>query len=263
MLSTIYYFSGTGNSLFFAEKLAKEIDASLVGIASLGKEPIDCTGQSVGLVFPIYMYRPPRLVVSFMRQLVNPEYLFVVAVNGGDPGDALSFTRKTLNDQGTRLDAAFEVRLPDNYLPFGGPPSEADQLEMFRKSDERLPVIAQAVMRCDTHKESRPSWFKTRIYPGLWYGLGYKYIPLSDKKFWLNDKCSACKICANVCPVGNIKLVNDKPTWRNRCEQCMACVQWCKDEAIEMGKKSKGVKRYHNPNVKRKQIIAQKKRPVS
>lgn len=259
MTLPIYYFSGTGNSLSVAEKLAGLLNGTTIGIASVTEKSIDCKDQVVGVVFPVYMYRPPRLVAAFLKRLANPKYLFLVAVNGGDPGDALAFSENLLKGKGVRMAAGFEVKLPDNYVPFGGPPSEEVQAELFRDAEERLAVIKRVVTSMETHRERIPSWFKTRIYPGLWYALGYWAIPGSDKRYWLNDNCTACKICERVCPVNNIKLVDDKPTWQNHCEQCMACLQWCEEEAIEFGKKSQGVKRYQNPTVKRKQIIAQKK----
>lgn len=259
MKKVIYYFSGTGNSLEFAMKLAARLDADIAGIAGMRDGPVNEEAEIVGLVFPVYMYRPPRLAADFMRRLGGAKYLFATAVNGGDPGNALLFTERLLRQRGITMNAGFYVQLPDNYVPFGGPPSEAEQVEMFEKADARLDEIVRVVQASGSHREKLASWFKTRVYPGLWYALGYWAIPKSDSSFWVNDKCTGCRVCERVCPVENITLTDGRPSWHNRCEQCMACIQWCKETAIEIGKKSQGVERYTNPRITRKQIIGQKK----
>jgi len=33
-----------------------------------------------------------------------------------------------------------------------------------------------------------------------------------------------------VCPVNNIEMVDKKPVWQNRCESCLACINWCPKE---------------------------------
>jgi MinD superfamily P-loop ATPase len=71
-----------------------------------------------------------------------------------------------------------------------------------------------------------------------------------DKGFWVDAKCNACGICKTICPCGNIELAAGKPAWRHHCEQCMACIQWCPQEAIQFGKKTPGYKRYRHPEVK-------------
>ena len=48
-------------------------------------------------------------------------------------------------------------------------------------------------------------------------------IPLADKSFQVDAKCSGCGTCAKVCPVGNIKMVEGKPVWQHHCETCLAC----------------------------------------
>jgi len=257
MKTAIYYFTGTGNSLELAQKLANQLEADLIPIASVTGKEIDSSYQKVGIVYPTYMYRPPIIVVDFMKKLKPVDYLFAVANNGGDPGDVLARTRKLLHVQGLHLNAGFSVRLPDNYIPFGGPPQESKQSKIFEQADIVIAKIVETVKENKDRSWEKPAWFRTKIYPAFWYSIGYWAIPSYDKNFWLNDKCVGCASCTKVCPVGNITLEDKKPVWHNACQQCMACLQWCKPEAIEIGKKSKGVPRYRNPRIKRREIIAQ------
>ncbi|MBN1673737.1 MAG: hypothetical protein JXR37_22005 [Kiritimatiellae bacterium] len=48
---------------------------------------------------------------------------------------------------------------------------------------------------------------------------------------------------------------NEKPSWLHRCEQCLACLHWCPQEAIQVGKKTVGRARYHHPDVRARDLM--------
>jgi MinD superfamily P-loop ATPase len=77
-----------------------------------------------------------------------------------------------------------------------------------------------------------------------------------DKSFFADEKCTACGICAKLCPSINIAITDGRPAWQHRCEQCFACLQWCPEEAIQYGKNTKNKKRYHHPEISLKDILA-------
>jgi len=54
-------------------------------------------------------------------------------------------------------------------------------------------------------------------------------------------------------------MINEKPSWLHRCEQCLACLQWCPQEAIQYGEKTVKYPRYHHPEVVLKDILEQAK----
>jgi Fe-S-cluster-containing hydrogenase component 2 len=61
-----------------------------------------------------------------------------------------------------------------------------------------------------------------------------------------------------VCPVDNIALVEGRPVWSHRCEQCMACIHLCPVEAIQAGRKTAARGRYRHPTVQVDDLIRQK-----
>lgn len=68
----IYYFSGTGNSKWVAEELARLTCDTAVSIADIvrsGGHAEVPEGQPVGLVFPVYAWLPPEIVSSFVSEL--------------------------------------------------------------------------------------------------------------------------------------------------------------------------------------------------
>ena len=80
-----------------------------------------------------------------------------------------------------------------------------------------------------------------------------------DHAFRVESQCNSCGLCARVCPVANITLEGGKPAWLGHCQQCLACIQLCPQQAIEYGDKTVGRKRYRHPEIRVREIMEQKK----
>lgn len=264
MKNVIYYFTGTGNSLAVARQIAEGLgDTALVPIpaALAGKEPDSAVGEAeaVGLVFPTYMHRPPHIVVEFITQgLPSANYYFSAAVNAGDRGQANRVVADRLGDAGQSLQAGFSLTMPSNYLPFGPAVEGEARRELFQATATAVEEIV------DTVRERRPvedrpvSFFRRHLIPGLLYGLGYKFIPGLDKNFQVSELCNSCGLCAEICPVSNIQMDTGRPVWLKSCQQCFACLHFCPQTAIEYGRKTAGLARYHHPDASAADIRAMK-----
>jgi len=261
MKTVIYYFSATGNSLVIANDLAKELgNTDVVAMAKALDKPIDTPYDRVGIVFPVYMFGLPLIVVRFLRNLNVPNnaYVFSVANFGGLPGRALMLTRVMLKKRGIELAAGFGVLMPGNYTPFYGAIAVDKQKTMFDKEKARIKEIAGKIREKVTGiLEEKPFLINAILYKLLYKG-GSSQIPKADTGFWVTDKCTSCALCEKVCPVVNITMKNGNPQWLHHCEHCMACLQWCPVEAIQYKKSTLGRKRYHHPDIKAADIIVQR-----
>lgn len=257
MRRILFYFTGSGNSLITARRLAEQLGdcevRSLVAQVKSG-EPIEA--DVVGLVIPVYMFRAPKIALRLLPLIKSP-YIFAIATNGGGMGIVFKQLDKALRKKKSMLHAGFAIRMPDNYTPFGAPPEEEKQQEYFAACDERILEIVECVKKRHLHIDDETSFFKKYIWPAPLYALGYAMIPRLDSGFHSGDECNGCAVCKKVCPVGNITMDQNKPHWGGQCEQCFACVHWCPSATVEYGKKTVGVQRYRHPEATLQDLIEQ------
>ena len=257
MDNIIYFYTGTGNSLWTAKNIAGHLgDTELIPIASEKESIINSNAERVGLIFPVHMWGLPLHVIDFVRRLsTDPaKYYFSVAVNAGHIAATLIQLQKMLHEKKINLSAGFSICMPSNYIPWGGAIAREKQQELFTDSLSKIKLIAEIVRGKEVRiPEKGPSW--QNIFLSALYKMGSPRIPRMDKSFWVDAKCTGCKICEKICPTKNIIIKDGKPTWHHHCEQCLACIQWCPEEAIQYGKSTTTKKRYHHPEIKIKEML--------
>lgn len=259
----IFYFSGTGNSYYVARKTAERLGETLVSIASemgSGKKEFRYElkdGEVIGFIFPVYAWAPPDMVLEFIERLklsdTRGRYVFAAAVCGDEAGNAIKLLERSLWKAGLGLDSAFSVTMPNNYIVLfdvDSKQTEHKKLEAAEKTIDR--IIETAAGRrsgvSEVHRGPLPG-FKTAVVGSLFNKYGR-----STKSFFADEKCTGCGICEKVCCLGSI-TVDGKPKWASACTQCLACLHYCPQKAIQFGKASKNKGRYVNPNVSLKEML--------
>ena len=255
MKTVLYYFTGTGNSLSVAEGLCRRLgDCELVPLASVREAPgiIVPGADRVGIVTPVYFLGLPSLVAVFAGRLdlSRARYVFAMVTMGGSGGSAAlrqldGILRRGPGGRG--LDAGFTVKMPGNYILMYEPPPGKRQEEILRDAERRVEEIADLVNR--GHR-GRLAWSPiASLVHRVMYPRFIAGVHDADRRFTADDRCSSCGVCAEVCPVGNIRLEGGRPSWQHRCEQCMACIHLCPTGAIQAGPKTEKRGRYHHPAV--------------
>ncbi|MFC1617074.1 EFR1 family ferrodoxin [Candidatus Margulisiibacteriota bacterium] len=252
MTTTIYYFSGTGNSLKVAQDMAAQLGNTHIIPMSieLKKETISAYSDTIGFVFPVYCWGLPRIVIDFIHkfELDPKKYYFALATGGSSVGNTLVQFNSLLKRKKAKLSAGYLIVMPGNYIPLYGAKSEEKQNLMFQKANKKIASIAK-IIKTKKKKRAQRNFFLFNLITKLFYKASIKAFPKLDKFYNVDDKCSGCGICTKICPVENIKLINMKPKWNSNCEQCLACLQWCPEEAIQYNKITSTRKRYHHPQV--------------
>ncbi|MFA4824671.1 MAG: EFR1 family ferrodoxin [Methanoregula sp.] len=253
MKSIIYYFTGTGNSLVAAKAICARLgDCELIPIATLGGSlsEIVPVADRVGIVCPVYDFGLPSIVAAFAERLnlSGTGYCFAVLTMGGMGGSALHQMDGIIQKHGDRqLDAAFTVRMPGNFVPMYAPPQGKKREEILVKADKRIGEISEMI---DRGLIVRPAISPlTSLLKRLMYAGFIEQIHGADKNFTADEKCTSCGTCARVCPVQNIVMENEKPSWMHHCELCLACLHFCPVAAIQWGPKTAKRGRFKNPSV--------------
>ncbi|MCE5249644.1 EFR1 family ferrodoxin [bacterium] len=258
MTTDIYFYSGTGNSLWTARRLAEELgNTTLHPISKIDTPVSGAPDGAVGLVFPVHMWGVPHKVLRFIDFLAEdtPNYFFAVAVNAGQVAATLLQLRKVMSMKGLTLSAGYDLVMPSNYIPWGGPGAEEKWRPKIDTANEKIRRIAREVAQKTMKPMDKGPLWQNILFSWL-YGISFKRVAQMDKSFHADEKCNSCGICAKVCPAENIEIAEGKPRWLHRCEQCLACIQWCPREAIQYGKKTAMYKRYHHPEVALGDILA-------
>lgn len=248
MGTTIFYFTGTGNSLAAAKDIAADLeDTELIRIC---RDTLDSdtetASENVGIVTPVYFSGLPAMVKKFIErlQIHSDAYIFAVATYGDSAGMIFSQIKKLLERKGLKLSGVFGVRMPHNIHPSISPEKRE---EYFKAEKEMAALIARSIK--NKAAVSKKSNAVADILSGITYNLTQKSGNF-DKNFTVDDTCIGCGSCVKVCPADNIAMKDGKPQWQhnNKCQLCVACMQWCPKGSIKYGKAK--ISNYRHPDVK-------------
>jgi flavodoxin/NAD-dependent dihydropyrimidine dehydrogenase PreA subunit len=205
METTIYYFTGTGNSLKIAKDLAQQLKgAEIVQISKNNIGGINVTSQKVGIVFPVYFWGVPSIVKEFVEslQIGKGVYVFAIANCGGVVGAAFSQLENLLGTKGVKLSATYKIKMPENYQLLYSVPSDEEQKEKFNYEEEKVIEIAKNVTDKKIVKTNYVGKYIIKTVGNVMY-RGFKPYD-KDKNFWTDEKCNGCGTCLKVCAVNNI-----------------------------------------------------------
>jgi ferredoxin len=260
MKTRLYVYTGTGNSLWIARRLLLELkEATLEFMPHLSKG-FDTEAGLVGIIFPVHIWGLPTHVIQFVNRLqAKPDtYFFALAVNAGQPAATLLQLQKLMATRKLSLALGYSIVMPSNYIPWGGPGPIDTRQRLFSEAQKKVKAIAGPILRGERKNVDRGPLWQNILFSWI-YKMSFRSVHKLDKNFWVDHQCNGCGICSRVCPADNIEVLNEKPAWLHRCEQRLACLQWCPQQAIQYGKKTVRYPRYHHPEVILQDMLEQVK----
>ena len=285
--TVIYYFSGTGNSLYLARELAKRMpEAELIPLLRAhgrhgheagpdengAREP---RPETVGFVFPIHLTTVPRAVREAIEtvDVSSARYVFAAATRGGTFTIAETLLRRLFRKKGARLDAYFQINMvyntPTGIAPGKGSPKWPSDTGPERIGQVDRDIAPQIDRMAETvvagARNLRQVWTRPLRY--LRFLLFHPLTANVNREagYRVDESCTACGICERVCPSGTVSIEDGRPVWQGdvRCYLCFACFNFCPEQAILVSEKYElKTGRYHHPGITAEDIAAQKPLPA-
>jgi NAD-dependent dihydropyrimidine dehydrogenase PreA subunit len=258
----IYYFSGTGNTLFVSEIFKKNFSLKSISVNLIPIERIEGPqSQSkydlLVISFPIHAFSAPKMVVDFVNNLPNTSTnkpALLITTCGGMEGDAFSVLRKILLKKNYDVISTFKYKMPDNVsFMFSKDLVSEDELK------QRIEYTKEKANKdFENFYQGKREIIKSNLFKNFFSWVVFSFFKSSlKKKKWVvdKDKCTFCSVCENVCPTNNIVVKKQKREvkFSDKCIMCTRCYNLCPENAINYkSDKTKNFKRY---NVFKKEII--------
>lgn len=249
----IFYYSATGNTRFCADFLADSLHTSAVNILETDCDNLNIHQEdSVGFMFPIYCWGVPpvfeKFVNTILPKLSGENYVWIVATCGDETGVALKKLDTLLKERrGRGADAVFSVIMPNTYVLLPG--FDVDKPEVERKKLEDAPQTLKRISHIIENRESGVYEVKEGSFPSLRSAVFPLFVKWGvNTKYWrYSENCIGCGKCAQICPAGNIKMIDNHPLWNNNCFSCCGCFHICPVKAVSYRSFTKGKSQYICP----------------
>ncbi len=262
MKAVLKYFTGTGNSLRVLDTCKDvfvqhgyNVDISSITAARKVTGKIDL----IGFCFPVYAFAIPRICREYLKSLPTREertrtFLLVTAGDSDEAGFSIKEGKRLLEERNFDVIYTAVVQMPANWITGMNPPAKEKAQAMIDKGVEQARGIASDILNGiqSQHTFNAPHKFsKLRFYRDYYL---FRYLGINNlwRLFTTNERCNSCNLCCEICPTRSIKMINGRPKWYSTCEQCMRCVNYCKQEAIyqTFGGGTEGKNRYMEPTFK-------------
>lgn len=262
MKGIIYYFSGTGNNYMLAKDLAALLPSTEIRPMRFlpeDKERLPLY-DIVGFCAPSYYSHVPAAVKTYLEgaRFAREQIIFTVIGCGSSRGRSTEELRERIEAAGGVVKNEYLVVSPGNFILSYGAFPKIYERTVLRSSKRKTIRIAREVIDKENsrHLKKAPLFFESQE-PAVQKIL--ETFPRRATEYSVSDRCVGCGICAGVCPVGNIRIADNRPVFDTNCQQCMACIQWCPNRAIDYRNIAASRKRYRHPDLSVQELIGKQK----
>lgn len=236
----IFYFSATGNSRHIAQSIADSLGDRAIPVDTCLKNKkfnfIAQPDEKIGFVCPVYNLGLPVVIIDFIKNLnlnIKDNYVFTAVTYGGFSGGASKMLKNQLAEKEICVNAAYSVKMPDTWTPVYDV-SDKEKIERINnKADKHISKIIRKIKR-----NVKGNYDLRRLpFCDIFY-KDYENMRRTET-LSVNENCTGCGKCAELCPVDAIEIQNGKPVWvKEKCAMCLGCLHRCPEFAIQRGEKT-------------------------
>ncbi len=241
-MNGIFYFSGTGNSLWLAKQIREALDGEIRYIPKWNGD-ISAYDKLI-LVCPVYSFGLPLPVFDFMTTLKTQAPLWIVMNYGGAAGGAAKFAYNHAKNCGLQIKKVYTIKMPENFTAvFSTPLIKPYNERLLKKAPKAISRIIHSIRNEEEKPLPAEKNNKHKLYTenkSNWGRMG--------ERLSVSDACTLCGKCVRECPAGNIRIKGGRITFDSNCVVCQACYHRCPVQAVQyQGKPNKTP--YFNPSV--------------
>jgi len=250
----VFYFSGTGNSRFVAERFATLAGAECHSIElTVSADEKILSQDTIGFCYPVYgscVARPMREFVRAHSAALSGKRFVIFCTQLIFSGDGAHALCAELPGGEANVVYAEHFRMPNNVCNF--------PLFRIKNGKENVRTLHTALRRIQRAADE--------ISRGVVRRRGFHPISVllgkSQSAFWpdvearaandvrVNADCIRCGVCVSSCPVNNLTLVKDGIVQSGKCAVCYRCVNACPKQAITVLFHKKPAKQYQGVSEK-------------
>jgi len=242
------YFSGTGNTKYAAERFSKTLGFVCHSIEEdINFAQMIRAHTRICVCYPIYGSRMPRFFKEFVlrhQEALKGKEIIILATQLIGSGDGARCFVDVFPKNHFKVIYAEHINMPNNvcnvfFLPVK---NGAENQNKLKGANKRIDKICENLRNGKTVKRGFNIF--SRIL-GLGQGAFENIMNNRGKRIKVRSSCNNCGICVKICPMKNLKSVDEKISHNNNCSICYRCVNKCPQKAITTFFHVRPKKQYH------------------
>lgn len=249
--AVIFYFSGTGNTWWVSQELARQLKDrglaaeafSIEGTAREKAASLISESSLVGFGYPIYGSDLPRPMIDFIATLprVSGKKSFVFCTQWLWSGDGAALGASFLTRKGFAVPWGEHFLMPNNvtvsitHLPYTNDPVRLEKVR--RRAGKKIKRFAARIAegKAFRHGFNHGASFLGSLQRAPFRRVFHK---LQNDISIDSTTCIDCGDCVRLCPTGNLFHENSAILTRGNCIICLRCYNFCPVAALKhMGRR--------------------------
>lgn len=188
--------------------------------------------------YPVYYSNLPKILHDFLENhapLWKGKKIYFIATMGLFSGDGTGVAARRLKKYGAQITGGLHLKMPDCITDVRLlKKSTEENKKMVRKAKRKIERAAVLYKQGKPTKEGLNFLYYLAGLFGQRMYFSNKTKSYTDRLEIDGNKCIGCGKCAELCPMKNITLKQDKAVSGNACTMCYRCINNCPKQAITL-----------------------------